>query len=501
MTGDDRLDPARWAEVNDIFHRALEVAPEQRARFVRETCVHADVKAEVASLLEAHASTHAFMEKPVDRDAIVLSADPLVGRRVGHYDIERVLGAGGMGVVYFARDTKLGRAVALKSLPAHLTDDPRRRERLKREAQLAASLAHPGIATVYALEEFDGHLFIASEYLAGRTLRQELERGALSPTTVLGTAVAIARPLQAAHQQGLVHRDLKPENVMRTETGAIKLLDFGLARTLYASPSTAPTLTTEGTLLGTPAYMSPEQIRGAELDFRSDLFSFGVLVYELATGVNPFAGADAASTIARILETEPVRLEERLPPNATRVPILGLLVDVVGTCLRKDPALRFESTAALVAALERAETGAPVTIERPAVWWWQFHQGLACLFYCLLLVPLWYGGERITRPMGEGLFAIGLVSAIVTVTLRLHLWFTWRSYPTQWLPQRVRSRHWVRVADVGFVSALLAAGFSLLGTVRPLALVLIGAAVVLLLAVTVIEPTTERAAFEDESGR
>jgi serine/threonine protein kinase len=168
----------------------------------------------------------------VNADALMAAAgaDPLVGQRLGHYQIRRLLGEGGMGIVYLADDTRLGREVALKAVRAQFADDPARRARLEREAQAAAALTHPGIATVYALEEFDGRLFISSEYIAGETLRTELGRGPLSGTRLLETAIGIAQPLAAAHARGLVHRDLKPENVIRTPEGAIKILDFGLAR-------------------------------------------------------------------------------------------------------------------------------------------------------------------------------------------------------------------------------------------------------------------------------
>ena len=300
------------------------------------------------------------------RDALMAAAgaDPLVGQRLGHYQIRRLLGEGGMGIVYLADDTRLAREVALKAVRAQFADDPVRRARLEREAQAAAALTHPGIATVYALEEFDGRLFISSEYVAGETLRTELGRGPLSGTRLLETAIGIAQPLAAAHARGLVHRDLKPENVIRTPEGAIKILDFGLAR-LQDRQSRDQAITTQGTLLGTPAYMSPEQIRATDVDFRSDLFSFGIVVYELATGVNPFAGGDPASTIARILEVEPARLAERVPVSSANTAGLGALTRVVTTCLQKDRNARYQSTRELEAALDaaRGAGGAAAAVE------------------------------------------------------------------------------------------------------------------------------------------
>ena len=308
------------------------------------------------SLLSSHERAETFIEQPaVNADALMAAAgaDPLVGQRLGHYQIRRLLGEGGMGIVYLADDTRLGREVALKAVRAQFADDPARRARLEREAQAAAALTHPGIATVYALEEFDGRLFISSEYVAGETLRTELGRGPLSGTRLLETAIGIAQPLAAAHARGVVHRDLKPENVIRTPEGAIKILDFGLAR-LQDRQSRDQAITTQGTLLGTPAYMSPEQIRATDVDFRSDLFSFGIVVYELATGVNPFTGGDPASTIARILEVEPARLAERVPVSSANTAGLGALTRVVTTCLQKDRNARYRSTRELEAALDAA---------------------------------------------------------------------------------------------------------------------------------------------------
>jgi eukaryotic-like serine/threonine-protein kinase len=496
MTSSGHFDPVTWAEINDLFHRALDLPEDGRTTFLDRACAdRLAVKAEVLSLLAAHAHANQFMEHPgVNPDALLESAttDPLVGRQIGQYRVERVLGSGGMGIVYCARDTRLGRSVALKSLPSRFIDDARRRARLRSEAQAAALLTHPGIATVYALEDIDGQLFIASEYLEGETLREVLARGPMSPSDVLRTALGISRPLLAAHARGLVHRDLKPENVMRTRDGVIKILDFGLARIIDPLPAGAELVTSEHLLMGTPAYMSPEQILGADVDFRSDLFSFGVLMYEMATGVNPFAGADQASTIARILETEPQRLADRVPASSARVPGLEALGAIVDTCLRKDAGMRFGSTADLLAALESADLR---RLARSAIWWWQFHQAAACLAYSLLLVPLWLAGDRLGGPQGIGVFIGGLMAAVATTTLRLHLWFASRSYPDQWALQRGHAAGWIRAADYAFVVTLAVAGIATVASDRALGLVLIGASVLVLLAFAIIEPATERAAF------
>jgi len=493
---------ADWAEVNELFHQALDLPPAERRAFVdRHASTRPDVQRQVLSLLASHDRTGTFLEgRAADSGVLARDADPLVGQRIGHYQIERVLGRGGMGIVYLARDTKLGRTVALKSLPSEFADDPRRRERLSHEARAAAGLTDPGIATVYALEEIDGRLFIASEHVVDHTLRDELSGGPMPPADAMATGAAIARALAAAHRRGVVHRDLKPENVMRTEVGTIKILDFGLARALTASTG-ALTATTEGRIFGTPAYMAPEQVRNNEVRFSVDQFSFGVLLYELLTGTNPFAGPDAAASIARILELTPPSILERIPAGFAQATGVIALASVVERCLQKDPSRRFASTADLVAAIEAAELGTSRRGDH-AVWWWRFHQGLACTFYASLLVPLWFADERVGGAAGNALFVIALVAAIVTITLRLHLWFVTRSYPLQWAAQRRQAIGWKRAADVLYVAAFAISGLALLGVARPLALVLVGAAVLIFLASAFIEPATERAAFgSDQPGR
>ncbi len=492
---------AVWTEVNELFHQALDLPPAERRAFLdKHASTRPDVQRQVLSLLASHERTGTFLEgRAADSGVLDRDADPLVGQRLGHYQIERVLGRGGMGIVYLARDTKLGRTVALKSLPSEFADDPRRRERLSHEARAAAGLTDPGIATVYALEEIDGRLFIASEHVVGHTLRDELSGGPMSPADAMATGAGIARALAAAHRRGVVHRDLKPENVMRTETGTIKILDFGLARALTASTG-ALTATSEGRIFGTPAYMAPEQVRNNEVRFSVDQFSFGVLLYELLTGTNPFAGPDAAASIARILELTPPSILDRIPAGFAHASGVTALASVVERCLQKDPSQRFASTADLVAAIEAAELGTSRRGDH-AVWWWRFHQGLACTFYACLLFPLWFADERVGGSAGIALFVIALVAAIVTITLRLHLWFVTRSYPQQWAAQRRQAIGWKRAADLLYVAAFAISGLALLGVARPLALVLVGAAVLIFLASAFIEPATERAAFGSDQLR
>jgi predicted Ser/Thr protein kinase len=497
-----------------VFHRALDEAPEARAAFVEAACAGDDaLRDEVRSLLAAHDAAGHFIEQSTISAADLFDladtdAASLVGREIGHYRVKRVLGEGGMGIVYLAEDTRLGRSVALKAVAPRFTSDPARRERLIREARAAAGLTHPGIATVYALEEFGDQLYIAGEYVPGETLRSELDRGPLSPARVIDTAIGIARALAAAHDRGVVHRDLKPENVMRTPGGEVKILDFGLAR-FRDLPQALATLTGDGTLLGTPAYMSPEQIRGEAVDFRSDLFSLGIVLYELASGAHPFAGSDPASTIARILEAQPRRLA-LVAPEASGAAALGPLEAIITICLRKPADARYRSTHEFITALEAARTAAASGLPAPSgrastdaasasarhpLWWWQFHQAAASLGYGVLLAPLWLVHEWRPGRMALLLFLGGLVAALVASTLRLHLWFAVRSYPGEWAAQRQSTAPWIRLADTAFAAALLAGSALVLATHASVAVLLVGAAVAVVLSALVIEPATTRAAF------
>jgi predicted Ser/Thr protein kinase len=515
VTSSRPLDAEAWRRVNDLFHRALEQPADARDAFLADSCGGDDeLRREVASLLASHERASDFIEEPAETatslDESGHGAEPtLAGRQIGQYRIERVLGEGGMGVVYLAEDVRLGRTVALKALAARFTGDEGRRQRLRREARAAASLTHPGIATVYALEEFDGQIFIAGEYVPGETLREELARGPLSAVRALDTALNVARALAVAHDRGIVHRDLKPENIVRTGSGDVKILDFGLARFRDPPPSLAH-LTDDGMILGTPAYMSPEQIRGTAVDGRSDLFSLGIVLYELVTGIHPFAAADPASTIARILESEPARLADLAPATRWNPGALGALEDLVTSCLRKAPELRFRSAHDLVDALEHARasmagsSGGVRVPPRPAPagqararWWWQFHQAAAAMAYLALLVPLWIARAALGGRSGLLLFAAGLVTAMVAAVLRLHLWFLVRLDATGDDSRRNPTRLWIRWADVIFAAVLVIGGVAL-PLVTPhtaLGLVLIASAVAVFLAFGVIEPETARAAF------
>src|SRR5580692_1870373 len=265
------------------------------------------------------------------------------GTKLGPYQIESLLGAGGMGEVYRARDTRLDRTVAIKILTQGLPDTPEVRQRFEREARAVSSLSHPHICVLYDVGNQDGIEYLVMEYLEGETLAARITKGPLSTTDLLRFASQISDALDKAHRQGIVHRDLKPANVMLTKTGA-KLLDFGLAKDeeiLQGDPGSSPTmsrpLTVQGTILGTMQYMSPEQLEGKAADARSDIFSFGAILYEMATGRKAFEAKSHASLIAAILKEEPRPMRELQPLTPLA------LEHIVNACVLKDPDERPQS--------------------------------------------------------------------------------------------------------------------------------------------------------------
>jgi serine/threonine protein kinase len=450
------MDPDRWQRVRAVMQEAVSLEPSARPAFLDRACSDPEVRREVEVLLAYHDSDPAFLEAGAGEAAARLlnpRASLTPGRMIGSYEIIRELGRGGMGIVYLARDNKLGRDVALKVLWGDVGPDERRRERLRREARAAAAVSHAGVAQVYALEEDPaGFTYIVTEYVDGRTLRDEISTGPLPVSKALETATQIARALAAAHARGVVHRDLKPENVMRAKDGAVKVLDFGLAYLERDSGETR--LTRAGTLLGTPGYISPEQLRGEEAGPAADIYAVGLVLHEMLTGRHAFSGSNNSVTalMARGLEGVP----NALPPAVVeeRPGIDHLL----GRCLARRPDERFISMAALAASLERLAQGSgarlpfvasqsgPVPI--PDTRWWQMHQLVVTLLYTAMIYPVWLNrGDPLPSWAHKGLFLAVILAASLAATLRLHLVFMARVQPTQLARARRQSRAFVRSAD------------------------------------------------------
>jgi len=337
--------PERWQEVKKVLAAALEKAPSERAAYLDRACADLSMRREVESLILAHErGDSAFLEGAVAESG---SGDFLKsGARLGSYEILARIGAGGMGEVYRARDTRLNRIVAIKILPPHLAGSFESRDRFEREARTIGNLNHPHICTLYDVGHQGDVDYLVMEFIEGETLSSRLLKGPLPLDQMLTYAIQIADALDKAHRKGVTHRDLKPGNIMLTKTGA-KLLDFGLAKLKQAAspagvplsqlPTVQDPITAQGAIVGTLQYMAPEQLEGKETDARTDIFAFGAVVYEMATGKRAFDGKSNASTIAKILEVDP-------PPISSLQPMTPATLDrLVKACLAKDPDNRLQS--------------------------------------------------------------------------------------------------------------------------------------------------------------
>jgi serine/threonine protein kinase/Flp pilus assembly protein TadD len=356
--GRNLMKAARWKKVIDLFQSALACAPDERAAFLDETC-HGDegMRREVESLLTSHERAENFIEVPAFEVAPELattdSGGPLVGKLIGHYRIESLIGIGGMGEVYLARDEGLGRKAALKLLPDSLTRDEMQLSRFKNEARTASALNHPNILTVYEIGAEGNVQFIATEFIEGVTLRVALAAGKMSAHKALEIAVQVASALAAAHDAGVVHRDIKPENIMLRPDGYAKVLDFGIAKLTErrlasddrSIETTALLQTRPGLVLGTAHYMSPEQARGQKVDARSDIWSLGVVLYEMVAGSPPFRGETPSDCIASILTKEPPPLSGILQDFPLK------LESILQKALRKKSDERYQTISEILADL------------------------------------------------------------------------------------------------------------------------------------------------------
>ncbi len=325
-----------YQKVKQIFQSALDVAHGERAGYLNEKCSdNPRIRREVEKLLDSFESD--YLEQPaIGKFAeTIVSSKLAVGQLIGHYKIREKIGSGGMGEVYLAEDSTLDRHVAIKILPREFTEDAERVRRFVREAKFVSSLNHPNIVTIHEIGQSDGQHFIAAEYIEGETLREHLKRERLSLPSVLEISIQIASALEAAHGAGIIHRDIKPDNIMIRPDGLVKVLDFGIAKLIEQMRDTngaqttaaATEGTTPGMLVGTANYMSPEQARGLEIDERTDIFNFGIVLYEMVSGKRAFEGANTMDVVGAILHKEPLPLNQimpELPETIERITVKSL---------------------------------------------------------------------------------------------------------------------------------------------------------------------------------
>jgi serine/threonine-protein kinase len=395
------MDSDRWREISRIYHAAR--TAEDRDRFLDEACAGDDeLRADVESLLAHDADSGAVLEAPgrIAEAMVAGMASRPMPERIGSYRSLSFIGAGGMGEVYRARDVKLDRDVAIKVLPREVADEPERRSRLLREARAVAALNHPNICTIYEVGETDGSVFLAMEMIDGRPLSMRLAEGALAADDIVRYGCELADALAHAHDRGVIHRDLKSANVMVTSDGRIKVLDFGLARRIATADLAEVTtraqasLTQPGAIVGTLAYMAPEQLRAQPADARTDIWALGVVLYEMAAGYCPFDGHTAFEVSSAIFHDGPAPLPARVPTS---------LQSVTSRCLEKDPARRYQSAREVRAALETIGVREPVAAASLRPVWHRWRLPAAALLLLVLAGIGWLNrGSFRQVPAGSG---------------------------------------------------------------------------------------------------
>jgi Tol biopolymer transport system component len=405
--GAQRMTPERWQMVRGILRSAMELRPEDRAAYLDQQCAgDPSIREDVDEYLSIEGKVDTTVQHPeLPAPSSLRDSTLAKGTRLGNYEVQGLLGAGGMGQVYRARDLLLKREVAIKIIPSFYSSDPDRLQRFRQEAEATAALNHPNILTVHQVGQDDRIFYIVTELLQGGTLAERLRAGAIPVRTAIDYGVQIARGLAAAHDRGIVHRDLKPENIFVTRDGHIKILDFGLAKLIERrsgrrtkendDKSTVAQVTEPGLAIGTAAYMSPEQVRGSRIDYRSDIFAFGAVLYEMVTGRLAFAKATSAETMTAVLNEDPPALSQsgqNVPPGLQRV---------IQRCLEKQPERRFQSASDMAFALDAlSDSDRLATVvaspERSARWMWLWAAigGVAIA----ILAVAWYLSRPLPAP-------------------------------------------------------------------------------------------------------
>lgn len=335
------MNKEEYQQIKRIFQTAIDLPPEKRSAYLNNTCRdNQEVRQQVENLLSSYADD--FLEQTaVSEFANNIIAEQLnEGQEIDHYKIVNCIGKGGMGEVYLAQDNNLNRRVALKLLPRYFAEDKERMSRFQRESKFFSALNHPNIVTLFEVGNFEGSLFIVTEFIQGVTLREFVKREKLSLLSALKISIQIVSAMESAHDLGIVHRDMKPDNIMIRTDGIVKVLDFGVAKLIEKREGLSDInldvslATNPGTVIGTTNYMSPEQTKGKEVDARSDIFSFGVVLYEMIAGQLPFEGENAVEMIGAILKVEPKPLNAEVPTE---------IATIISKCLRKDRDERYQT--------------------------------------------------------------------------------------------------------------------------------------------------------------